>query len=64
MKQSLLGLITKLLSIKFSNKSNKENLYKKELFYFLKSKSGVYNKFLQVLCITHKFMDGWSGVKK
>lgn len=64
MKQSLLGLLTKLLSIKFSNKSNKENLYKKELFYFLKSKSGVYNKFLQVLCITHKFMDGWSGAKE
>lgn len=64
MKTSLISLLFKFTSIKFSNKSNKDNLYKKELFYFLKTKSGVYNKFLQVLCITHKFMDGWSGAKE
>lgn len=64
MKKNLLKLITTFISIKLSNKHNKENLYKKELFYFLKAKSGVYNKFLQVLCITHKFMEGWSGAKE
>lgn len=64
MNTSLAKLLSSLLSIKFSHKSNKENLYKKELFYFLKAKSGVYNKFLQVLCITHKFMEGWSGAKE
>ncbi len=64
MKTSLANLLFKFMSIKFSNKSNKDSLYKKELFYFLKTKSGVYNKFLQVLCITHKFMEGWSGAKE
>lgn len=64
MKKSVTKLLTSLISIKLSKKSNKENLYKKELFYFLKEKSGVYNKFLQVLCITHKFMEGWSGAKE
>ena len=64
MKKSLISLIFRFISIYFSKVKNKENLYKKELFYFLKAKSGVYNKFLQVLCITHKFMEGWSGTKE
>lgn len=64
MKTSLFNLLKKFIAIKLSHKTNKENLYKKELFYFLKAKSGVYNKFLQVLCITHKFMEGWSGAKE
>lgn len=57
---SLLNLLSKYLQIYFSNKRNKEQLYKKELFHFLKNKGGVYNKFLQVLSITKKFMEGWS----
>lgn len=60
----VLSLLNKFIRIRFSNKSNKENMYKKELFYFLKDKGGVYNKFLQVLCITHKFMEGWSSTKE
>lgn len=62
--RGVLSLLNKFIRIRLSNKSNKENLYKKELFYFLKEKGGVYNKFLQVLCITHKFMEGWSGTKE
>lgn len=57
---SLLKLISTYLNIYFSHKGNKEQLYKKELFYYLKERGGVYNKFLQVLSITKKFMDGWS----
>ncbi len=64
MKKSLVSLIFHFIPIYFSKKKDKENLYKKELFYFLKAKGGVYNKFLQVLCITHKFMEGWSGTKE
>lgn len=58
------SLISTFASIYFSRNSNKENLYKKALFYYLKEKGGVYNKFLQVLCVTKKFMEGWSTTQE
>lgn len=56
-------LLKKFISIYFSNIPNKEVEYKKILFYTLKSLGGVYIKFLQVLCITQKFNEGWGGPK-
>lgn len=53
-------LVVKLTKIYFSDIKNKENLYKKEIYYTLKDMGGVYNKFLQVLCVTKKFMAGWA----
>lgn len=58
------NLIKTFISIYFSSNSNKESMYKKALFYYLKDKGGVYNKFLQVLCITKKFMDGWGTTQE
>ncbi len=58
------NLIGTFVSIYLSGKPNKESLYKKALFYYLKDKGGVYNKFLQVLCITNKFMDGWGTTQE
>ncbi|MDE6142185.1 MAG: AarF/ABC1/UbiB kinase family protein, partial [Bacilli bacterium] len=58
------NLISTFASIFFSSNINKENHYKKALFYYLKDKGGVYNKFLQVLCITKKFMEGWSTTQE
>ena len=62
--KDVISLLNKFISIRLSHKSNKDNMYKKELFYFLKEKGGVYNKFLQILCVTHNFMEGWSGTKE
>lgn len=59
--KGIISLISKYLSIYFSHNGNKDQLYKKELFYYLKERGGVYNKFLQVLSITKKFMEGWSS---
>ena len=59
----VLPFLNKCIKIYFSNKSNKEIEYKKALFNTLKSLGGVYIKFLQVLCITQKFNDGWSTPK-
>jgi len=60
----MLSLIKRLLKIHFSKENNKDYLYKKEIFYTLKDMGGVYNKFLQILCTTRKFMAGWSGPKE
>lgn len=65
MKRSLfLPLISRLAKIYFSNTSNKENEYKRTIFYFLKDMGGVYVKFLQVLCMNHDFMNGWGSPKE
>jgi len=65
MKRSLCGsLIVRLSKIYFSKSENKDALYNKEIFYILKDMGGVYNKFLQILCVTKKFMAGWSTPKE
>lgn len=65
MKRSIFfQLINNLGKIYFSNIINKEYEYKKAIFYSLKNMGGVYIKFLQVLCITHNFMDGWGSPKE
>lgn len=56
---SMTHLIREYIRIYLSHNNHKKELYKKELYNFLKNRGGVYNKFLQVLCITKKFMDGW-----
>ncbi len=58
------NLIGTFASIYFSSIPNKENHYKRTLFYYLKDRGGVYNKFLQVLCVTKKFMEGWSTTQE
>ena len=57
-------IITKLSDVYFSSVSNKEIEYKRVIFHTLKDMGGVYIKFLQAICITHKFMDGWGGPKE
>lgn len=59
-----INLVSTFASIYFSTHPNKDNLYKKALFYYLKDKGGVYNKFLQVLCITKKFTEGWGTTQE
>ncbi|MEI3508228.1 MAG: hypothetical protein V8R01_03790 [Bacilli bacterium] len=57
-------LLNKLRKIYFSNSSNKEMEYKRVVFYTLKDMGGVYIKFLQAICVTQKFMEGWGGPKE
>lgn len=38
--------------------------YKRVVFYTLKDMGGVYIKFLQAICVTQKFMEGWGGPKE
>ncbi len=57
-------LIWELARIYFSHQSNKDALYRKTIFYSLKSWGGVYIKFLQILAGMSKFMDGWSGPRE
>ena len=57
-------LITKLSKIYFSKTANKEYEYKRTIFYTLESMGGIYIKFLQAICITQKFMDGWGTPKE
>ncbi len=64
-KRSLvLPLITQLLKIYVSDLSNKEQQYKKTIFYQLKEMGGIYIKFLQVLCVSGNFTEGWGGPKE
>lgn len=63
-KALFLPLIFRLSKIYFSDSSNKDTLYKKEIYYTLKDMGGVYIKFLQVLCVTKNFMAGWSTPKE
>lgn len=64
MKRSLLSLAVRLLKIYFSDIKNKEQQYKKTIFYTLKDMGGIYIKFLQALSITQHFTDGWGGPKE
>lgn len=52
-------LINRLFKVYISNSSNKSVEYKKVLFYTLEEYGGVYVKFLQVLSLMKKFMEGW-----
>ena len=63
-KRLFLPLVSKLSKIYFSNHPNKNNEYKRTIFYSLKEMGGVYIKFLQVLCVTQNFTDGWAGPKE
>ena len=58
---SFINLAIKLLHIKLSNAPNQEIAMKRTLFYTLKDMGGVYIKFLQIMSVTHKFMEGWGG---
>lgn len=53
-------LINRLFKVYISNTSNRNVEYKKVLFYTLEEYGGVYVKFLQVLSLMNKFMDGWA----
>lgn len=65
MKRNVIAkLIYNLSGIYFSKNKNKDALYRKTIFYTLKDLGGVYNKFLQILCLTKNFMNGWSGPKE
>ncbi len=64
MKRSYSHLVFRLSKIYFSKDCDKDSLYKKEIFYTLKDMGGVYNKFLQILCITKNFMAGWGTPKE
>ncbi len=59
-----LPLFFQLSKVYFSDSSNKEQQYKKTIFYQLKNMGGIYIKFLQVLCISQKFTEGWGGPKE
>ncbi len=61
--ESLFSLIISLLKIYFSKTSNKSILYKRCIFDHFKSMGGSYIKFLQVLCVNYKFMEGWGTPK-
>ena len=59
--RSLFGtLISSLAKVYFSDVENKDYAYKRIIFNTLKDMGGIYIKFLQVLSVTNKFMDGWS----
>lgn len=60
----LLKLIRKLVGIYCSDILNKEQQYKKVIFYTLKDLGGVYIKFLQVLCMNQNFMEDWGTPKE
>lgn len=65
MKRSLyLPLIIRLSKIYFSDMTNKEYQYKRTIFYAFRDMGGVYIKFLQTLCVTQNFMDGWGSPKE
>lgn len=55
----MIKLLKELIIIFMSNSYNKQQLYCKAIFDSLKDKGGVYNKMLQILCITKKFTEGW-----
>lgn len=57
-------LLKRLLKIYFSKSSYKEVEYKKAIYDCLYNLGGVYIKFLQVLCVTQKFIEGWGGPKE
>jgi Predicted unusual protein kinase len=60
----ILSLTRELSAIKLSGKTNKQDEYKRAIFYSLKNMGGVYVKYLQVMSINHDFMKGWSGPRE
>ncbi len=60
---NLLILIKDLLKIYFSNISDKNIAYKKIIYEKMTQMGGIYIKFLQVLSVSNKFMEGWSTPK-
>lgn len=56
-------LIKRFGKIWISNVSNKDILYKKELFNIFRDNGGIYIKFLQSISITKNFMNGWGTPK-
>ena len=63
MKPSLLKILKDLLKIYFSNLNDKKTAYKKSIYKNMASMGGIYIKFLQVLSVSNKFMEGWSTPK-
>ena len=59
----IIKMLGRFAKIWLGNYSNKEILYKKELFNSFKNKGGIYIKFLQSLSITKNFMNGWGTPK-
>lgn len=65
MKRSIIfSLLKDFSKVYFSNTRNKEQKYKKIIFNKFKDLGGIYIKFLQTLCVTKKFMEGWAGPKE
>lgn len=65
MKRSIIFSFLKDFSkVYLSNARNKEQKYKKIIFNKFKDLGGIYIKFLQTLCVTKKFMEGWAGPKE
>lgn len=63
--RSIIGKLGfKLGKVYFSDIENKDYAIKRIIFDVLKDMGGIYIKFLQVLSVTHKFMDGWSTPKE
>ena len=60
----LLKLIQRLVRVYCSATLDKEQQYKKIIFYTLKDLGGIYIKFLQVLCMNQNFMDQWGTPKE
>lgn len=64
MNRSILPILKNLLAVYFKKTANKDEEYKKTIFYTLKNMGGIYIKFLQILSVTRNFMDGWSTPKE
>lgn len=63
MNSSFLKLLKDLLKAYFSDEKNKKTVYKKVVYRNLSSMGGIYIKFLQILSVSNKFMEGWSTPK-
>lgn len=57
--KDMVGLAKKLLKIKLDGGDGRA--YKRVIFYWLKDMGGVYIKFLQIMAVTSRFMEGWAG---
>ncbi|MDE5539739.1 MAG: AarF/ABC1/UbiB kinase family protein, partial [Bacilli bacterium] len=63
MNTSIFHLLCSLLKIRFSSLSNKKAAYKQAIYHNLTARGGIYIKFLQILSVSNKFMEGWSTPK-
>lgn len=65
MKRSLwMIFLRKFSKVYFSGVSNKEQRYKQILFHEFRKLGGIYIKFLQTLCLTKNFLEGWGGPRE